>query len=317
MSWSIYRHEGTDGTGPVRSPEQLAAAQEHKIVIDIMPPNNIDGKPLATIEGFMKDAFTYSVKAEYNNILSWSDPDMLAFNVFKDLTQRNTGFYSGYGSKRMFNPGKSYVSLNLKFRAYDDPNVIARCDLLTKCCLPIIARNNVMLQDNPLAIIGALFREGSKIIGEGAAEIAEDVTNVGDVGLNTLKSITDNTTTKMPPHLKVSIGSYFKKAEMVLTSVDFTFSKEFTKSGNNKYPTYVDFDLGVESLYSSLAMYLPEDSANQQIEIFGPGFLVNKYQGSRVVIDQETDIAIRYASTNEAKTVWDAAKKAAGIAQSP
>lgn len=313
MSWSIYKHEGSDGKGSLVSPEQLGAAQEHKIVLDIMPPNKVDGDPLATIVGFMKEAFSYSVKAEYNNILSWSDPSMLLFDVFKDLTQRNTSFYSGYGSKRMFNPSKSYVSLNLKFRAYDDPDVIARCDLLTKCCLPFIDRGNAMLATDAIGVLGNVGRNVGKVLGESAFSLSEG--DVGAVPINAIKSIAENFTTKMPPHLRVSLGSYFKKSEMVLTSCDFTFSKEFTRKDGNRYPTYVDFDLGVESLYSSLAMSLSQDVENEQNRIFGPGFSINKTMGSRVTIDSQ-DVVVQYASTNEVKTLWDKAEQAVNTAVS-
>lgn len=284
MSWSIYRNTGGDGTGDLVTPETLGAAQEHKIVIDILKPNKIEGDALATIEGFSKEAFNYSVQAEYSNILGWSDPDMKAFKIFADATQRNSSFYSGYGSKKMFTPGKSYVQLNLKFRAYDDPDIISRCDLLTKCCLPIMSRENFMLETDAITVVGAAIGRIGTYLGEGAYEFFEN--GVGAASVSLLENITDDMTSRMPPHLRISFGSYFKKTEMVLTNCSFTFSKEFSKFEGQTYPTYVDFDLQVESLYSSLALGSSTDNkSNIQNQIFGPGFSTNsKYD--RVVIDE-------------------------------
>lgn len=317
MSWSIYKHEGSDGKGSLVSPEQLGAAQEHKIVLDIMPPNKVDGDPLATIVGFMKEAFSYSVKADYNNILAWNDPmDSVFFKAAADIVQRNTSFYSGYGSKRIFNPSKSYVSLNLKFRAYDDPDVIARCDLLSKCCLPFINRNNFMLTGNAVEIAGKIVSESANVLASTGKAIYDDGLGAGVV--NVTKAFLDQFSTKMPPHLRVSLGSYFKKSEMVLTSCDFTFSKEFTRKDGNKYPTYVDFDLGVESLYSSLAMSLSTSEAdNQQNQIFGPGFMVDSAKGKRVTIDEKTDVAENYVGKNEIKTTTDAFGRSYELAITP
>jgi hypothetical protein len=304
MSWSIYRNSGK---GDLVTPESLGAAQEHKIIIDVMPPNKVDGTPLQTIVGFSKESFTYSVQAEYSNILGWSDPPSLAFNIFKDITQRNTSLYSGYGSKRMFNPGKSYVQLNLKFRAYDEPDIISKCDLLTKCCLPIISRNNFMLNTDAIAVGSNLIKNVAGTFGESTAEMLQG--NIGDSVGTVVKDITDNISTKMPPHLRISIGSYFKKAEMVLTNCSFTFSKEFTRYNGGTYPTYVDFDLQVESLYSSLAMSNPTDNASElQSQIFGPGFSVKSEQ-SRVVID-------KYESDNPISTTMDSISNAWSIATS-
>lgn len=285
MSWSIYRNTGGDGTGDLVTPESLGAAQEHKIVIEVMRPNKIEGDALTKIEGFSKEAFSYSVQAEYSNILGWSDPESKFFKMFADATQRNSSFYSGYGSKKMFIPGKSYVQLNLKFRAYDDPDIISRCDLLTKCCLPIMSRENFMLETNSIEVVGAVIGKVGNLLGDGAYEYWNN--GVGAASVSVLQNITDDMTSRMPPHLRISWGSHFKKSEMVLTNCSFTYSKEFTKSEGKTFPTYVDFDLQVESLYSSLALATgtPENnSIDTQNQIFGPGFTVSSEQ-SRVVID--------------------------------
>jgi len=289
MGWSIYGNIGGDGTKDVIAPESLGAAQEHKIVIDIMKPNAYDGPALTTIEGFSKEAFSYSVQAEYSNVLGWSDSnDGIFAKMFKDATQRNLSFFSGYGSKRIFNPGKSYVQLNLKFRAYDEPDIISKCDLLTKCCLPIISRENFMLNTNAIEVAGAAIGRVGTYLGEGAFAFVNNDYSVGAVGASVLENITDDITSRMPPHLRISIGSYFKKTEMVLTNCSFTFSKEFTRSEGGTYPTYVDFDLQVESLYSSLALGFgtPESNSSEvQSQIFGPGFSRNNNY-DRVVIDE-------------------------------
>lgn len=288
MSWSIYKKTGGD-TGDLVSPESLGAAQEHKIVIDIMKPNSVDGPALTTIDGFSKEAFSYSVQAEYSNVLGWSDSnDGIFAKMFKDATQRNLSFFSGYGSKRMFNPGKSYVTLNLKFRAYDEPDIISKCDLLTKCCLPIMSRENFMLNTDAITVAGAAIGRVGTYLGESAYAFINNDYSVGAAGASVLENITDDMTSRMPPHLRISIGSYFKKAEMVLTNCSFTFSKEFTRSEGGTYPTYVDFDLQVESLYSSLALGLGTPIAHSsevQSQIFGPGFSRNNNY-DRVVIDE-------------------------------
>lgn len=306
MSWSIYNNTGGNGKGDLVSPENLAAAQEHKITIDILAPNSQDNV-LTSIDGFSNQAFNYSVDAEYSQILNWSDPDSLVFKLFKDTTQRNTSFYSGYGSKRMFNPGKSYVKLNLKFRAYDKPDIINDCDLLVKCCLPIISRNNFMLNNKPTEVIA----NGLKNIAAAGGTAAGDVVfggNVGDAGGAILTELTNDLSTRMPPHLRVTIGSYFKKTEMVLTNCNFTFSKEFTRSRGITYPTYVDFDLQVESLYSSLAMGSSNtENANMQNQVFGPGFTTK--QDSRVVIDA-------YVVDNPLAAITNDVKSASSIAVS-
>lgn len=305
MSWSIYRNNGGDGKGDLVTPESLGAAQEHKIVIDIMSPNDINGSPLETVTGFMKEAFSYSVQAEYSNVLGWTDPSKLALNLMKDTTQRNTSFYSGYGSKRMFNPGKAYVQLNLKFRAYDEPDIITKCDLLTKCCLPIIDSNNFMLGTNVIDVGTNFVKETAGVFGGAAGELLNN--GVGASVGSVIGDITKNISTKMPPHLKVSIGSYFKKSEMVLTNCSFTFSKEFSKSNGVRYPTYVDFDLQVESLYSSLAISNPKDNpSDSQSQIFGPGFNEVSQQ-SRVIID-------KYSNDNPVEGVFTEISNAWGLA---
>lgn len=289
MSWSIYERDGNDGSSSLVSPEKLKAAQEHKITIEIMDPNNRDSyKSVATVEGFMKEQFTYSVKASYENIMGYEDPKTLALNLLKDYTQRNGAFNSGYGSKRMFQVGNSYVSLNLKFRVYDDPNVMGQCDLLSKCCLPLMSRNSMMLGTDALAVMKNAVVQIGDTIGQTPYDVySGDVTKLIDTPLTALAS---NITTRMPPHLRVSVGSYFKKSEMVLMGGEFTLSKEFSKKDGKTYPTYVDFDLNVESLYSSLS--LPGNDSNDiNDQIFGPGFTSKSSKESRVFVEEDITLA--------------------------
>jgi hypothetical protein len=164
-----------------------------------------------------------------------------------------------------------------------------------------------MLNTDAIAVGSNLIKNVAGTFGESTAEMLQG--NIGDSVGTVVKDITDNISTKMPPHLRISIGSYFKKAEMVLTNCSFTFSKEFTRYNGGTYPTYVDFDLQVESLYSSLAMSNPTDNASElQSQIFGPGFSVKSEQ-SRVVID-------KYESDNPISTTMDSISNAWSIATS-
>lgn len=275
--WSIYKHNGSGGRGDLTSPENLAAAQEHKITIDIVIAN---GRKTIPIEGYMKDAFTYSVAASYNKILDYSSQE--GFTRFaKDLAQANSSLYSGYLSKKMFSPGNAYAKLELKFRVYDNPNVVQICDILTTCCLPIIDSNNAMLKEDAIQAIGAMTGKilsmvkntATNTIAGGAGEAAGGLT----------EDLMDNFTTRMPPHLNIKIGSYFKKAEMVITNFDCVFSKEFTKSKGKTYPTYVDFNISVESLYSMLG--LGDGADDRKKQVFGTGF--EQANISRVIIETQ------------------------------
>lgn len=294
MSWSIYRNNGGDGKSDLVSPESLVAAQEHKITIDIMPPFAIDGEPITSITGFMKEAFSYSVNATYDSVLPFNEPDNKLIDVMKDVTQKNAAFFSGYGSKRMFQPGKNYVKLNLKFRAYDEPDVISTCDLLTKCCLPIMDSGNIMLGTNGVDVLNNVQ---NAILDNSADKAAKDANSdkkieaFASIPTDFYKAAIQQLSTSMPPHLRVNIGSYFQKSEMVLTQCQFTFSKEFTRNNDGAvYPTYVDFDLEVESLFSSLALSNTKDNGTQN-QIFGPGFV-------STLNEQRVKVITNYANTN-------------------
>jgi hypothetical protein len=155
-----------------------------------------------------------------------------------------------------------------------------------------------MLETNSLEVVGAAIGKVGNLLGDGAYEYWNN--GVGAVAVSVLQNITDDMTSRMPPHLRISWGTHFKKSEMVLTNCSFTYSKEFTKSEGKTFPTYVDFDLQVESLYSSLALATgtPENnSIDTQNQIFGPGFTVSSEQ-SRVVIDD-------YKNSNPVKGIGD------------
>jgi hypothetical protein len=171
-----------------------------------------------------------------------------------------------------------------------------------------------MLDTNALRVGAGIVREMANVIGD-ASESVVNGGGVGEASGKVLTSITDNTTTKMPPHLRVTIGSYFKKSEMVLTGCEFSFSKEFSRKGGVTYPTYVDFDLAVESLYSSLALSSPDDN-NSDIkgQIFGPGFTTNSQQ-ARVFIGKEEPTAVQ-RDTNELATLWKKVTSLPGLAPS-
>lgn len=275
MSWSIYRNTGDSNStnSNLVDPENLGAAQEHKITIDIMSPNPNTKEPLDTITGFMKEAFNYSVGAKYESIMNYNDPYSIWQSLLKDSIQANNSLYSGYTSKKIFTPGDSYVKLSLKYRVHDDPDVVLKCDKLVKCCLPIMDSGNFLLTTNAIEAVGGIIGNGVDLVKAVGGELGEG--DVGGAFGEGFASLQANMATKMPPHLVVSIGSYFKKAEMVITSVNFTFSKEFSRHKGVTYPTYVDFDLEVESLYSSLALAWGKDRSGltENQKIFGPGLL--------------------------------------------
>ncbi len=196
----------------------------------------------------------------------------------------------------MFSPGNAYTKLELKFRVYDNPNVVAICDVLTTCCLPLIDSNNFMLKEDVIQALGAftgnmlstIKNTGVNLIDGGAGEAAGGLA----------EDLMDNFTTRMPPHLNIKIGSYFKKAEMVITNFDCTFSKEFTKSNGKTYPTYVDFNISVESLYSMLGIGSGADDRKKQV--FGTGF--EQANLSRVIVNKQL-------KQNPVKTAVDSTNK--------
>jgi len=267
--WSIYKNHGSDGKGDLVDPAQLPAAQEHKITIDIIPNANVpNAKSIYTLIGFMKDQFSYSVAAQYNKIKDIPSLDGFA-RYGKDLINSDASYHSGFFSKKMFEPGNAYSKLDLKFRIYDDPTITKKCDLLIACCLPMIAGDNPVLNTSVIAVGSDLF--GKTV--DAAAEVAVAATslNVGTTIAAAMDAIMKIGTTRKPPHLNVKIGSYFSKTDMVLTNVEFTYSKEFVYSEKLKqsYPLYADFNISLESLYSMLAM---SDTTDENIKRFGTGF---------------------------------------------
>lgn len=291
--WSIYKHNGSGGRGDLTSPENLAAAQEHKITMEIIIGN--DKAPIP-IEGYMKDAFTYSVAASYNKILDYSSQE--GFTRFaKDLAQANSSLYSGYLSKKMFSPGNAYAKLELKFRVYDREDIIEICDILTTCCLPIIDKNNFMLNESAITVLGN-FASNTGTMAKNLVSNTIDG-GAGEATGGLVEDLMDNYTTRMPPHLNIWIGSYFKKSEMVITNLDFTFSKEFTKSKGKTYPTYADFNVSVESLYSMLG--LGSGAHDRHKRVFGTGF--HEKSGSRVTTITDTRL-----ESNPVKTAVDQVK---------
>lgn len=299
--WSIYKNHGSDGKGNLVDPAQLPAAQEHKITIDIIPNANTSNTVVATIEGFMKEPFNYSVGAQYNKIIDIPAAGGLV-RYGKDIINADASYHSGFFTKKMFEPGNAYSKLDLKFRVYDKPDVIQECDLLVACCLPMIA-GNINGSRNPVL--------NTNLIGVGTGIIAgaidatknisiDDLTNgfVGVVGSG-LKTIMGVGTTRKPPHLTVKIGSYFIKYDMVLTNVDFTYSKEFIFNSKTKssYPAFVDFSITVESLYSMLGIDGSDEESERR---FGTGF---RQQG-----ESRVNVVNSAVNENPVSAVWESFK---------
>jgi len=302
--WSIYKNHGSDGKGDLVDPAQLPAAQEHKITIDIVSMANSKKIIAGQITGFMKDQFNYSVGAQYNKIIDIpSGGNGNLFRYVKDVANADAIWHSGFFSKKVFEPGNAYSKLDLKFRVYDNPYVVRDCDLLVACCLPMVAgkvgdsRNTFLNTSMEGALVG--------LVKESVTSVKESVNALIDDGPTAaagtaMKNILGASSTRKPPHLNVSIGSYFKKNEMVLTNVDFTYSKEFAYSEYYKrsYPVYVDFNITVESLYSMLA--IDNVDSIETNRIFGTGFGEEQH-GTRVrmvhsgVVENPVEAAVKKA----------------------
>lgn len=295
--WSIYKNHGSNGKGDLTDPDKLAAAKEHLITIEVI----VDGSTPYVINGYLNDPFNYSVGAQYNKIVDIpSAGNNSLMRYVKDIANVDASYHSGFFSKKIFEPGNAYSKLELKYRVYDNPSVLEQCDLLTTCCLPMISSKSPVLNTNVVeAGIDVVKSVGSVLTNIGQEAVTGDLAGMGGAAL---QGILDIGFTRKPPHLNIKIGSYFKKDEMVLTNVDFTFSKNFiyNRRENKKYPAFVDFTLSVESLYSMLGMDTSED--NETTRIFGTGF--TNVSNTRVfIVDQQLN-------ANPAQKLWAAAAPA-------
>lgn len=72
-----------------------------------------------------------------------------------------------------------------------------------------MSRENFMLETDAITVVGAAIGRIGTYLGEGAYEFFEN--GVGAAGISLLENITDDMTSRMPPHLRISFGSYFKK----------------------------------------------------------------------------------------------------------
>lgn len=294
--WSIYKSGGHSLIDNERLP---SVAQEHKIVLTL---KNLGGSvdkqsygDVGIVTGFMKKPFSYSTNAQYSKIFSIDMGSLiprLIGNLAADYTQRNLPLDTGYLSKKVFDPQASYLKLDLGFRIYDDPSVIDKCDLLATCCWPIANKQLSTLATESTDAVGRILKVPFLALGEAAKSgFAAGTSSGASAGLGTfVRDLYTNEigsfTTKMPPHVDVKIGSYFERLDMVISNVDITFSQEFTRSGNNRYPTYADVSLGIESLYGSVGIS-DDNSTNEKT--FGSGFKSGANSAKRVVIDQSVE----------------------------
>jgi len=295
-SWSIYK---SGGNSLIDDSTLSSVAQEHKIVLTL---KNLGGAvdkqsygSVGIVTGFMKKPFSYSTNAQYSKIFSVDMGSLmprLIGNLAADYTQRNLPLDTGYLSKKVFDPQASYLKLDLEFRIYDDPTVIDKCDLLATCCWPIANKNLATLATDSTDAIGTVIAAPFLAFGESAKQGYTAGTTSGlapGFGAFVKTLYTEEVgafTTKMPPHVDVKIGSYFERLDMVISNVDITFSTEFTRSGGNRYPTYADVTLGIESLYGSVGI---SDNNSTNEKTFGSGFKSGANSAKRVIVDKSVE----------------------------
>jgi hypothetical protein len=208
------------------------------------------------IYGLLMNDFTYSLASEWE---SMQYPNLLDIGPFADLTAFSGGGELGavFRSKKLWKKSGD-LTINPEIRIIDvngdgSPLKVANqmlyfaTALSTKDLTAGIGEESVNAYAQGVETIGSAAADVGKFFGNmvdksgTAGEIATNYINVIKSGGKNMAEGADDygKLRACPPPLDVRIGRLFRHNDMVLTNVEFTFSREMTSEG----PLYVDIKL--------------------------------------------------------------------------
>lgn len=208
------------------------------------------------IKGILKENFSISTEANYDNIFSVSEKLEGARKVLDfalGATFLNTGQWT-----RKYYKGGSYMKITPKFRVVDyngDGDPLLSAFMLMNSCLPTPGKHDRFLEDMkdltwedfrrkfgivdlPDAITGNGNNDGITF-----NNTVSNVKSVFSNGFKQLKDLLAGQIGNSPSSVSVRVSNYFSWDEMVIESVNVEFSKEMTRWG----PLYVDIDAVLSS----------------------------------------------------------------------
>lgn len=205
-----------------------------------------------SIKGILKENFSISTEANYDNIFSVSDKFEGARKVL-DFSMGSSFLNTGQWTRKYYKGG-SYMKITPKFRVVDyegnnDPLVAAF--ILMNSSLPTSGKYDTVLDDlvqmSSEQILerfkGSALKLGQKIEDAGKGLVAGDFAGTAIAGLRGLKDLLTGALGNSPNPVSVKVSNFFSWDEMVIDSVNVEFSKEMTMWG----PLYVDIDAVLSS----------------------------------------------------------------------
>lgn len=213
-----------------------------------------------SIKGILKENFSISTEANYDNIFSVSDKLEGARKVFDfalGATFLNTGQWT-----RKYYKGGSYMKITPKFRVvdYDGTSEPLRAAfILLNSALPTPGKHDRFLDEmkgmnfedieRKIGIISEPDAVSGQNFDSTTYNIKRNISNAGAIAKG-IWSLLSGQLGNSPNPVSVKVSNFFSWDEMVVDSVNVEFSKEmiaYNDSSGSSGPLYVDIDVVMSS----------------------------------------------------------------------
>jgi len=195
----------------------------------------------AKIQGQMKTGFAYQIQAKWGDLFTGLIPGAELLQKTGDASL-TTGIFS-----RKYYQGGGNLQMPVEFRIYEhDDDIVSTGGNRVLTASRTLAHLTVPNGLAPGAIEAGINKIGTGIkqTGENILSVVTGESTAGQAlgeQIKVIRRLTDAGRT-----LTLTIGDFFRCSQMVIESINVTYSKELTHTG----PLYGDFQVGLLSLES-------------------------------------------------------------------